>query len=61
MEPILVVEDDAALADVVAAVLIDEGYEVLRAGNGQEALTLTEQRQPRLILLDMRMPVMDGG
>ncbi len=60
MEEILVVEDDTALATVVATVLADEGYQVATAANGREALALAEQHEPRLILLDMRMPIMNG-
>src|SRR4030088_3853958 len=40
--------------------LSDEGYQVVEASNGQAALALVEDFQPSLILLDLRMPVMDG-
>jgi CheY-like chemotaxis protein len=58
--PVLVVDDDPAIAEVVAGALEDEGYPVAVAHNGAEALKQVEARPPRLILLDMRMPVMNG-
>jgi CheY-like chemotaxis protein len=58
--PVLVVEDDEAIAAIVAGVLEDEGYAVAVARNGAEALDRIAVRRPRLILLDMRMPVMNG-
>lgn len=44
----------------VQAVLLDEGYEVATAANGQEALAELQRDLPSLVLLDMCMPVMDG-
>ncbi|MDP8921351.1 MAG: response regulator [Chloroflexota bacterium] len=44
----------------MADALADEGYEVRRARNGREGLDLLQGWQPRLILLDLMMPVMDG-
>jgi DNA-binding response OmpR family regulator len=44
----------------VTDILEFEGYSVVQAGNGAEGLALMEQVQPSLILLDMRMPVLDG-
>jgi CheY-like chemotaxis protein len=57
---VLVVEDDYAIRETLRDLLQDEGYPVLSASNGQEALTLLEHCSPRLILLDLMMPVMDG-
>jgi CheY-like chemotaxis protein len=60
---ILLVDDDADIVKVVVQVLMDEGYTVSAARNGQEALdTLraTWDRPPCVILLDLMMPVMDG-
>jgi CheY-like chemotaxis protein len=56
----LIVEDDGALRDVVACALESEGYVVATAEHGAAALDLLERELPCLILLDMRMPVMDG-
>jgi DNA-binding response OmpR family regulator len=58
--PILVVEDDADIRETIAAILEMEGYAVELASNGEEAVTAIDQRQPSLVLLDMRMPVLDG-
>ena len=57
---VLVVDDDDAIRDTVAEVLASEGYLVLTAANGAEALNLVEAQRPDLVLLDMRMPVLDG-
>jgi CheY-like chemotaxis protein len=57
---ILVVEDEDAIGQVMVDVLADEGYEVRRARNGREALAMLHAWLPRLILLDLMMPVMDG-
>jgi two-component system, chemotaxis family, chemotaxis protein CheY len=58
--PILVVDDDPAILDIVVKTLDFEGYPTARATNGAEALNAIERRRPSLVLLDMRMPVMDG-
>ena len=57
---ILVVDDDEGILGFVSEALADEGYEVLAAMDGAEALELAARQPPALILLDMRMPVMDG-
>ncbi len=57
---ILVVEDDPAIRWTVQGVLVDEAYRVKTAENGKQALAVMEGGMPSLILLDMRMPVMDG-
>jgi CheY-like chemotaxis protein len=58
--PVLVVDDDDGIRDSIDMTLSDEGYQVLTATHGADALTLVDQHLPSLILLDMRMPVMDG-
>jgi CheY-like chemotaxis protein len=58
--PILVVEDDEVIRESVEFLLTDEGYPVVLASNGEDALECAERCRPRLILLDMKMPVMDG-
>lgn len=57
---ILIVEDDPDILDVEADALTRKGYSVLKANNGEDALKKMEETLPQLILLDMRMPVMDG-
>jgi two-component system chemotaxis response regulator CheY len=61
---ILIVDDDLDIRNTVAGILQDEGYQVAKAGNGQEALDYLNgpaNPRPRLILLDMMMPIMDGA
>ena len=57
---VLVVDDDPAIRDLVKIVLASGGYEVHTAEHGAAALELAREARPGLILLDMRMPVMDG-
>jgi DNA-binding response OmpR family regulator len=59
-QPILAVDDDPAILDVVAQVLVDEGYHVLTAGGGRAAVELAREHVPKLILLDLMMPEMNG-
>jgi DNA-binding response OmpR family regulator len=59
-QPILVVDDDPAVLSTVADILEFEGYQVERARNGAEGLVAVERARPALVLLDMRMPVLDG-
>jgi CheY-like chemotaxis protein len=58
---VLVVEDDRGIRTLIRAALKDEGYTVQVAVHGRAALELLEQYLPKLILLDMMMPVMDGS
>jgi CheY-like chemotaxis protein len=57
---VLVVEDDRDLATLEQMILADAGYRVRTAANGSEALACVSERMPGLVLLDMRMPVMNG-
>lgn len=57
---ILLVDDNAANLEILYQALEDEGYELLVAQSGQEALEVTRDAQPTLILLDINMPGMDG-
>ena len=57
---VLLVEDDIESREMMARTLEKAGWEVSEAGNGQEALDIMSDLQPRLILLDLMMPVMDG-
>jgi DNA-binding response OmpR family regulator len=60
MKTILVVEDDPMQAILYEEELHDEGYCVLRAENGREALDMITQHEPDCVVLDINMPVMDG-
>jgi DNA-binding response OmpR family regulator len=57
---ILVVDDDPGILDAVAELLRIEGYEVETAANGAAALESIARSRPALMLLDMRMPALDG-
>ena len=57
---VLVVDDEPDIRATVTAMLEIEGYEVAEAANGADALHAVEHREPDVILLDMRMPVLDG-
>lgn len=57
---VLVVDDDAALRQLVSTALNGEGIPTVTADDGQVALEVAAQHQPFLILLDVNMPVMDG-
>ncbi|MCO6451073.1 MAG: response regulator transcription factor [Caldilineales bacterium] len=57
---ILLVEDDAMIADPLIFGLQNEGFEVWRAANGHEGLALARSQQPDLILLDVMLPGIDG-
>jgi DNA-binding response OmpR family regulator len=59
-ERILLVDDDLAVHDVVRAYLERDGYIVYSATSGQEGLELTQIKQPSLIVLDRRLPDVDG-
>jgi PAS domain S-box-containing protein len=58
--PVLLVEDDIDTRELIAGTLKKAGWTVSEAGNGKEALDIMPSIQPRLILLDLMMPVMDG-
>ncbi|MFM2429552.1 MAG: hypothetical protein RLZZ511_765 [Cyanobacteriota bacterium] len=57
---ILIVDDTALSRTLTAELLLQEGYEVLEAADGDRAIALVQQHQPDLLLLDVMMPVMDG-
>jgi CheY-like chemotaxis protein len=57
---VLIVDDDRPVRDAVALALESEGYRVRTAEHGEAALALLAEEQPSLILLDLRMPTMDG-
>lgn len=57
---ILIVDDEFGLADVVAEILTDQGYETSIAINGRLGLAQIAEKRPSLVLLDVMMPVLDG-
>src|SRR5262245_5741140 len=60
MKEILVVDDEARIADICRDYLQRAGYAVRVAGNGADALTIARTRHPDLIVLDLGLPMMDG-
>lgn len=60
MKKILVVEDERAYLKLLNSQLTEKGYKVIEAINGKQGLEKAESENPDLILLDIRMPVMDG-
>ena len=57
---VLIVDDERAIARAVEIRLRAQGYDVLLAHDGAEGLDVAERQQPDAIVLDVRMPVMDG-
>ena len=60
MKQIAIIDDDMAIGNMLEEVLTQEGYGVLRAYSGTEALYLLEQNQPDLVLLDLMLPGLSG-
>lgn len=60
MSTILVVDDEYLIADILGYALEDEGFMVVKAGNGRKGLEVLERERPALIITDFMMPVMDG-
>ncbi len=61
MKPVvLVVDDEEGIRESLSGILEDEGYEVIIAGSGEEALGIIREQTPDLVLLDVWLPEMDG-
>lgn len=60
MTAVLIVDDEKDLRDGLAEAVRDLGYEALAASSGREALAITARSKPAAVLLDLRMPDMDG-
>ena len=60
MPCVLIVEDDADVAEMMEMFLRTQGFEIICAENGRDALSRMRQRRPCVVLLDIQMPVMDG-
>jgi DNA-binding response OmpR family regulator len=60
MEKILCVDDDPSLLRLYQDELSEEGYKVILAKDGKEALSKLAKEKPQVVVLDIRMPVMDG-
>ena len=57
---ILVVDDELEIRNLLSQFITEEGYEVILASNGEEAIELAERENPQVILLDIMMPGIDG-
>ncbi len=60
MSKVMVVEDDASLREIYSIRITAEGYDVITAGDGEEALALAVREKPDLILADVMMPKISG-
>jgi CheY-like chemotaxis protein len=60
MVSVLVVDDESDIREAVSELLAEEGYSVLRAASGAEALKQLRDHHPALVLLDLMMPGMNG-
>jgi len=59
-DKVLVVDDEWEIRHLLSQFLTEEGYEVILASNGEEAIELAERENPQVILLDILMPGIDG-
>ena len=59
-DTILVVDDEVSICQSLKAILKDEGYQVLVAGSGEEAIKVVDEEMPQLVLLDIWLPGIDG-
>jgi len=57
---ILIVDDEKSICKSLGSILIDEGYEILSAGSGEEAMKVIEEDPPQLVILDIWLPGIDG-
>ena len=60
MKKILVVDDEKPISDIIKFNMVKEGYEVLTAFNGREALEVFEAENPDILILDLMLPELDG-
>jgi two-component system, NtrC family, response regulator GlrR len=60
MSKILLVEDEPSILNLVSMNLIARGYEVVTATSGEEALEHLDEEEPKLLILDLRLPDMSG-
>ena len=59
-ESIMLVEDETSIREIMAEFLAEEGFEILQAADGLEALEVFRENQPDLIILDLMLPKLDG-
>lgn len=59
-QPILVVDDDADICDTLTKILKNQGYDVMTAGSGEEAITVTQSKACQMAFIDVKLPNIDG-
>lgn len=59
-QTILIADDDAAIRELLSLYFVKDGFQVVEAADGVEAIIKVEQTKPNLLILDVMMPVMDG-
>lgn len=57
---ILIADDDLDVLESTQYMLLDEGYEVITAHDGEEAVSMYKKYEPDIVFLDLRMPIVDG-
>lgn len=57
---ILITEDDTSISSVLGEHLVNEGFDIVIAANGEQGLEMVRSQKPDLIVLDVKMPKMDG-
>ncbi|MBM7583864.1 DNA-binding response OmpR family regulator [Bacillus pakistanensis] len=57
---VLIIDDDINIREIMKVYLIKEGYDVIEAGDGIEALSLLDKQKPDLLIIDIMMPYLDG-
>ena len=59
-EKIMVVDDEKEIRELLSIYLVEEGYDVIAAASGEEAIDLAQSEEPQVILMDVKMPGIDG-
>ena len=60
MKSVLIVDDDAMILETLQYLLLNEGYNTIIAKNGQEAIDKYKEIHPMIVLMDIKMPIMNG-
>lgn len=59
-QKILIIDDDPANREVISEYLVDYGFEIFQAGNGDQGITVLKEQHPDIVLLDIKMPGKNG-
>ena len=59
-EKVMVVDDEKEIRDLLSIYLVEDGYDVIAAASGEEAIDLAQSEEPQVILMDVKMPGIDG-